>query len=97
DNISVYQGDGELCNLKYQKSWLSFSTGWQQSFSGDTFGKLGSELLLFTSQFKAQLEMGTGNLVIPSASPFARLNLGQPLITLNCQKLELVAGIPKAV
>jgi acetoacetate decarboxylase len=97
DKISVSQGDRELCNLKYQKGWLNLSTWWQQSFNGDVFGKLDSKLLLFTGQSKAQLEMVSGNLVIPSTSPFACLNLGQPLTTLNCQKLELVAGIPKAV
>lgn len=97
DRISVYQNDRQLCNLKYQKGWMSFSTWWQQGLSGDVFGKLDSELLLFTGQFKAQLEMVTGNLMIPSESPFARLNLGQPLIILNCQELELIAGIPKTV
>lgn len=97
DNVSVYQSERQLCNLKYQKGWLSFSTWWQQALSGDVFGELGSELLLFTGQFKSQLKIVIGNLAIPSTSPFACLNLAQPLITLNCQKLELVAGVPKEI
>ncbi len=36
-------------------------------------------------------------LEIPQESPFASLNLDKPLCTLNLQKLELIAGVPKVL
>jgi hypothetical protein len=97
NSVSVRQQERQLCHLRYHKGLFSFSTWWQQPLSGDVFGGLESELLLFNSQFKSQLEIVNGNLEIPQESPFARLNLGQPWLILNCQNLGLVAGIPKVV
>ncbi|MBF2018775.1 MAG: acetoacetate decarboxylase family protein [Hydrococcus sp. C42_A2020_068] len=97
DSVSVRQQERQLCRVRYKKEWFSFATWWQQPFSGNVFGGLESELLLFKSELKSQLGIVSGNLEIPQESPFARLNLGQPWLILNCQNLELVAGIPKVV
>lgn len=97
DSVSVRQQERQLCRVRYKKEWFSFATWWQQPLNGDVFGGLESELLLFNSEFKSQFEIVNGNLEIPQESPFARLNLGQPWLILNCQNLELVAGVPKVV
>jgi hypothetical protein len=97
DSVSVSQKDRQLCRLVYQKDWFSLSSWWKQPLSGDVFGGLGSDLLLFTGKFQAKLEMLKGNLEIPSESPFASLNLKQPLLSINCQQLELLAGEPKKI
>jgi acetoacetate decarboxylase len=97
NSVSVFQQERQLCSLNYQKEWFSFPTWGQLPFGGDVFGGLDSDLLLFPGQFKSQLEVVKGNLTIPLESPFSRLNLGQPFMTLNCQNLELIAGEPKVI
>jgi hypothetical protein len=97
ERINVSQNNRQLCCLRYQKGLFSLSTWWRQSFNGDGFSGLESELLFFSGKFKSQLELIQGQLEIPQESPFAQLNLGQPFLTLNCQKLELLAGTPKVV
>jgi acetoacetate decarboxylase len=97
NSVSVSQQEQQLCSLNYQKEWFSLPTWGQLPFGGDVFGGLDSELLLFSGQFKSQLEVVKGNLIISSESPFSRLYLGQPFMTLNCQKLELIAGEPKVI
>ncbi|MDJ0620362.1 MAG: acetoacetate decarboxylase family protein [Calothrix sp. MO_192.B10] len=93
--VSVRQNQCELCQLYYQKGLLSLSTWWRQGFRGHAFGGLGSELLFFQSHFKSQISLLKANLEIPQESPFAFLSLGQPWLTLDLQKLELVAGVPE--
>ncbi|AFY58927.1 acetoacetate decarboxylase [Rivularia sp. PCC 7116] len=96
-SVSVSQNNRELCSLSYQKSFLNLSTWWQQELSAGCFGGLGSELLFFDNNFKTQVALLQGKLEIPQYSPFASLNLDKPLFTLNLQKLELMAGVPKVV
>ncbi|AFZ59922.1 acetoacetate decarboxylase family protein [Anabaena cylindrica FACHB-243] len=93
--VSVRQNQKNLYQLCYKKGLLSLSTWWQQEFRGNAFGGLGSELLYFQNNFKSQISFLKANLEIPQHSPFASLSLGQPWLTLNLQKLELVAGVPK--
>jgi acetoacetate decarboxylase len=97
DSVSVSQNERQLCRLNYQKEWFSLSSLWKLPLSGDVFGGLGTDLLLFTGKFQAKLEMVKGNLEISSESPFASLNLKQPLFSVNCQQLELIAGEPKKI
>ena len=71
-----------------------FSRG-AREFRGNAFGGLGSELLYFQNDFKSQISLLKSNLEIPQHSPFASLSLVQPWLTVNLQKLELLAGVPK--
>ncbi|MEA5593624.1 acetoacetate decarboxylase family protein [Rivularia sp. UHCC 0363] len=96
-SVRVSQNNRELCTLRYQKGLLNLSIWWQQGLNASSFSGLGSELLLFENQFKTQVGLLKGNLEIPQASPFASLKLDKPLCTLDLQKLELIAGVPKVV
>jgi acetoacetate decarboxylase len=97
NRIDVRQSDRQLCFLRYQRGMFSLSTWWRQSLSTDVFGGLDSQLLLFTGRVKSQFELVDGYLDIPSESPFARLNLGQPFLSVYCQQLELIAGEPTII
>ncbi|WP_414621050.1 acetoacetate decarboxylase family protein [Calothrix sp. CCY 0018] len=96
-SVSVSQNNRELCSLSYQKGFLNLSTWWQQELSVGSFAGLGEELLYFENQFKTQVALMEGKLEIHQDSYFASLNLDKPLFTLNLQKLELIAGVPKVV
>lgn len=96
-SVRVGKNNIELCTLSYQKGFLNLSTWWQQQLSAGCFGGLNSELLYFDNQFKTQVALLEGKLEIPQHSPFAALNLDQPLSTFNLQKLDLTSGVPKVV
>ncbi len=95
--VIVTQKERELCNFSYQKGLFSFTTWWQQPLKGYSFSGLGEELLYFTSNFTSPLGLTKGKLTIPADSPFADLNLGQPILTLNLPQLHLVAEAPEVV
>lgn len=95
--IIVRQGDTPLCSLKYSKDWYSLSTWWQQKLTANAFSGLNTELLLFNNSFSSQIALLSGKLTIPEYSPFAHLNLGQPWLTVKMDKLDLLAGKPKAI
>ena len=97
NKVIVKQKDSELCSLSYKKRWFSFTTWWTQKLSGTIFSGLGSELLYFTGNFSSPVGLVKGNLTIPAASPFADLNLAQPILTLNLPQLHFLAGIPEVV
>ncbi|MBE9168691.1 acetoacetate decarboxylase family protein [Pleurocapsales cyanobacterium LEGE 06147] len=97
NRVSVRQADRLLCRLDYQPSWLNLSTWWQPKLNGNCFSGLGSELLSFTSQFSSEISLLSGSLTVPNNSPFANLNLGQPWLTLNLKKLNLIVEAPKKV
>lgn len=57
EQIVVKQSDSLLCRLYYKSSWLNLSTWWQQKFSADGYSGLKSDLLRFTSRFKAKIAL----------------------------------------
>ena len=97
NSVSVHQKDQQLCHLDYRKDWFSFSTWWRQPLSGNVFGGLETELLLFNSKLEAKTGLLQGRLTIPSTSPLAKLHLNQPWAILDCQQLCVVAGVPETV
>lgn len=94
--VSVKQGDIPLCHLQYSKEWYSWATWWQQN-TANSFSGLNTDLLLFNNSFSSQISLLSGKLTIPENSPFACLNLGQPWLTLEMDKLDLLAGKPNAI
>lgn len=96
-SITVKQGDSLLCHLQYSKDWYSLATWWQQKFTANAFSGLNTELLLFNNSFSSQIGLLSGKLTVPENSPFASLNLGQPWLTIDMNRLELLAGEPKAI
>ncbi|MDJ0772560.1 MAG: acetoacetate decarboxylase family protein [Mastigocoleus sp. MO_167.B18] len=91
------QSNNKLCNLEYNQGLFNLPIWWKSEVSGSCFSGLSSDLLFFTSQFKSKIALIKSNLEIPTSSPFAPLNLGKPILTLNLQDLELVAGVPKTI
>ncbi|MBD2741286.1 acetoacetate decarboxylase family protein [Coleofasciculus sp. FACHB-1120] len=95
--VTVRQGDQLLCSLSYTDALLPISTWWRQPLMGTAFSSQNYNLLFFKSQFESQLKAMSGKLEIPAASPFSQLNLGQPLLTVYCDQMNLVVGAPEAV
>lgn len=97
NSIKISQSNNKLCNLEYHQGLFNLSTWWKPEVSGSCFSGLGSDLLFFSSQFKSKIALLKSNLEVPASSPFAPLNLGKPILTLNLQDLELIAGVPETV
>jgi hypothetical protein len=94
--VTIQQHDLTLCTLNYRSSWFS-SFSLQPKITGYCFGNLNSDLLYFANDFQGELSWIDGMLSIPSASPFAGLNLFKPLLTLRLKKLDLTANLPDVV
>jgi len=54
-------------------------------------------LLLFKGKLESRTGLIKGELEVAEESPFACLNLGQPLLTFACEDLRLTAGAPEVV
>ena len=97
EEVEVKQQDILLCRLKCDRDWYSVSTWWQPQFQADAFSGLKQDLLLFKNHFSGNLELLSGKLFIPENSPFSQLNLGQPLLTVRTNQLDIQAGKPEKI
>ncbi len=93
DSVTVRQGDRTLCRLSYTQPNFSIPL----PFGLPVLSLLDSNFLFFQGEFEYRLGLVDGKLQIPTESHFSNLNLGQPLLTLYCDDLRLVAGEPEAV
>jgi len=93
NRVIVRQGNRLLCGLTYTQPSLAL----RLPLSGMCFGSLDSDLLLFKGEFQSRVGLVSGELEVPAESAFARLNLGQPFLTVYCDDLRLVAGVPEVV
>ncbi|MEG5057948.1 acetoacetate decarboxylase family protein [Microcoleus sp. A2-C5] len=91
--VTVSQANRQLCSLNYSKQSLALPV----SFSGNVFSALSSNLLLFKGEFNSRIGLLRGELEIPEDSHFANLNLSQPLLTVGCEDMRLIAGAPEVV
>lgn len=91
--VTVHQGQRTLCSLQYNSQKFSL----QMPLKGDVFSTRMSSILLFKGELKSRISLISSRLGIPLESPFANIDLQQPWITLYCNQLSLVAGIPKVV
>lgn len=91
--VSASQGDGLLCNLTYTQPTLTLPL----PLSGLVFSVLESDFILFKGDFQSRLGLISGNLEIPTNSPFASLNFEQPLLTVYSDDLRLIATAPEVV
>jgi acetoacetate decarboxylase len=89
----VKQHDRTLCSLSVSSNLLS-GLNIQPSITGYCFGNLNGSLLYFGNDFQAKISSIDSKLVVPPSSPFARLDLAQPLLSLALDNLNLVAGTP---
>lgn len=95
--VTVKQDNQLLCQLEYKKEWYQPSTWWQQEIAADAFSGLDTDLWQFNNRFKCQFDWLSGKVEIPESSPFANLNLEQPLLTVKMNQLDLVAGKPEVM
>ena len=91
--VTVRQGNSQLCSLSYsQQSWAL-----PLSLSGNVLSGNSSNFLYFKGEFKFCTGLIRGELEIAKNSPFASLKLDQPLLTLACEDLRLIANVPEIV
>lgn len=93
EQITVQQGTRLLGTFRYH--WQM--PLWRQCFSVPSFGCLQDSYLLFQGDTESQLAMVGATIEVPAESPFARLNLQQPGLTIKSEALKLIAGVPKVV
>lgn len=91
--VTVRQGNCQLCSLNYsQQSWAL-----PLSLSGNVFSATSDRLLYFQGDFHSRTGLIRGELEIPQESPFASINIGQPLLTVACEDLRLIANAPETI
>ncbi len=91
--VTVSQGNRQLCSLNYSKQSLALPL----SANGNVFSVSSSKLLYFKGEFQSRTGLIRGELEIPQESPFASLNICQPLLTVACEELRLIANAPEIV
>ncbi len=89
----VKQQNRTLCSSSVSNNLLS-GLKIQPEITGYCFGNLNGRLVSFGNDFKAKIRSIDSKLVVPPSSPFAQLDLAQPLLALELEDLNLVAGTP---
>jgi acetoacetate decarboxylase len=97
ERVKVTQEDSLLCNVQHGQSGLPLSPMGKSKISGKVFSGLDKDILMFQGKFEAWLKWIRSTVEIPVESPFARLNLGHPWITLQFRDLHLNAEAPTVV
>jgi hypothetical protein len=93
NRVTVRQDNQLLCSLSYTQQ----SFGLDVPFSGNVLSTLASSVLLFKGHAESRVGLVSGKLVVPTESPFGNLGLGQPWLTVYCDRLCLTAGVPEVV
>jgi acetoacetate decarboxylase len=91
--VNVRQGKSQLCSLSYSQQTWSLPL----SLSGNVFSANSNNLLYFKGEFQSRIGWIRGELAIPQESPFASINIGQPLLTVACEELRLIANAPEII
>jgi acetoacetate decarboxylase len=96
-DVTVTQGGRSLCQVQYSQGGLPLSFGGKSKISGNVFAGLSEDILAFAGNFEAGLKWVSGDITISIESPFAKLNLGHPWLTLQFNELHLTASAPTVV
>ncbi len=92
-SVTVSQSGNLLCKFNYQRQ----SFGLPLKLSASAFSCKKSNLLIFPAFVEANFGLVSSNLEIPTTSPFAELNIGQPILTVHSDRLNLVVEAPTGV
>ncbi|MBA2750124.1 MAG: acetoacetate decarboxylase family protein [Tatlockia sp.] len=92
-SVTVSQSDNLLCKFNYQRQ----SFGLPLKLSASAFSCKDSNLLIFPAFVESNFGLVSSNLEIPTTSPFAELNIGQPILTVHSDLLNLVVEAPTVV
>jgi acetoacetate decarboxylase len=95
--IRVTQGDRSLCQVRYGQGGLPLSLWGKSRIIGKGFSGLTEDVLAFAGDFEAKLKWVSSDITIPTESPFAKLNLGHPWLTLQFNDLYLTANAPTVI
>lgn len=93
NQVTVRQGNRILCRLNYNHQ----SFGWRQRLGASSFSTLGSNILVFPAELEARLGLVSSKLKVPAESPFAGLNMSQPLLTVHADQMQLKVDAPAVV
>ncbi|MEG4004946.1 acetoacetate decarboxylase family protein [Microcoleus sp. Pol11C1] len=91
--VTVSQENRQLCSLNYSKQTLALPL----PFSGNVFSADRRNLLLFKGGLQSRIGLIKGELEVAEESPFASLNLGQPLLTFGSEDMRLTVAAPEVV
>lgn len=91
--VTVSQRERTLCRLSYNQPGMSLPV----PFSFSHFSVIRSDLFSFQAEVKSRLGLIDAQLVVPQGSPFGRLGLNQPRLTLSANQLRVVTHAPKLV
>lgn len=91
--VAIAQGNKQLCTISYNKPSLKFPL----PFKGSVFSKMSGNILMFDGELSSQIGLTGSKVNVPAESPFYSLNLTQPWLTVYCDDLRFVAGIPEVV
>ena len=92
-SVTVSQSGNLLCKFNYQRQ----SLGLPLKLGAAAFSCKESNLLIFPAFVEANFGLVSSNLEIPTTSPFAELNIGQPILTVHSDRLNLVVEAPTVV
>ncbi|GAA6620948.1 acetoacetate decarboxylase family protein [Scytonema sp. NUACC26] len=93
ERITVRQGNRTLCTLNYKKPLFT----WKQWFGASSFSAKNTNLLCFSAEMEARLGLIGSKLEIPTESPFAEIDLGQPFLTIRAEEMSLRVRAPEAI
>ena len=92
-SVTVSQSGNLLCKFNYQRQ----SFGLPLKLSASAFSCKESNLLIFPAFVEANFGLVSSNLEIPTTSPFAELNISQPILAVHSDRLKLVVDAPTVV
>ncbi len=92
-SVTVSQSGNLLCKFNYQRQ----SFGLPLKLSASAFSCKESNLLIFPAFVEANFGLVSSKLEIPTTSPFASLNISQPILTVHSARLKLVVDAPTVV
>jgi acetoacetate decarboxylase len=95
--VTVAQGDRALCQVRYDRFGLPLTPWGNIALSGDVFGGLAADILMFRGDVKGSLKWIPFDLNIPAESPFSTVNMGHPWFSIQCDRLQLTANAPTIV
>jgi acetoacetate decarboxylase len=93
NSVTVSQANQVLCKLEYKRQ----SFGFPLKLSASAFSCKSSNLLMFPASVESNFGLVRSKLEIPSTSPFAALNISQPILTIHSDRLNLVVDAPTVV
>ena len=93
NSVTVSQANKLLCKLDYKRQ----SFGLPLKLGASAFSCQGSNLLIFPASVESRFGLVSSKLEIPSTSPFAGLNISQPILTVHSDRLSLVVDAPTVI